>query len=192
NDTAWSSSAAWGDLDGDGYPDLYVCHYANWGFFPPDYKHPTDCHYDGKTRDVCPPKNFTAMPHILYRNNGNGTFTDVSKSAGLRVASEERDYEQLRYLGEKGPNREFDQRRFDDAARVLRTADKEKTYGKGLGVIMVDVNNDGRPDIYVANDTVDNFLYMNRSVPGKIQLEEIGFAAGVALDDRGQPNGSMG
>jgi hypothetical protein len=59
-------------------------------------------------------------------------------------------------------------------------------------VVIADVNGDGKPDIYVANDTVDNFLYMNRSIPGHIRLEEIGMAAGVARDDKGIPNGSMG
>jgi hypothetical protein len=75
----WTTSAAWGDLDGDGFPDLYVCHYADWSFA----KNPS-CAYDGATRDVCPPKQFVALPHVLYRNNGDGTFTDVSEAAGIR------------------------------------------------------------------------------------------------------------
>src|SRR5262249_39570537 len=135
--------------------------------------------YDGKTRDVCPPKNFDPLPHKVYRNNGDGTFTEVSKEAGLRVPRVEKDYEALTWLSE-------------DARKRLREADKNKEYRKGLGVLAVDVNADGRPDIYVANDTVDNFLYMNRSEPGKIRFEEIGLAAGVARDDKGSPQGSMG
>jgi hypothetical protein len=142
----WTTSAAWADLDGDGWPDLYVCQYVDWSF---EKNHPTDCTY-GKGRDVCPPKSFTALPHRLFRNNGNGTFRDVSKEAGLR------------------------------------------NDGKGLGVLAVDVNSDGKPDLYVANDTTDNFLYLNRSTPGKIVLEEKGLASQVAVDDMGGPNGSMG
>jgi hypothetical protein len=166
-DGLWTTSAAWADLDGDGYPDLYVCQYVNWSF---EKNHPINCNYDGTTRDVCPPKTFTALPHRLFRNNGNGTFTDVSKEAGLR----------------------------DD--------------GKGLGVLIVDVNGDGKPDIYVGNDTTDNFLYLNRSTgpgkgdrtskitgpvpfsgpPGKIVLEEKAAACHVAVTDLGQATGSMG
>ncbi|OWK39750.1 hypothetical protein FRUB_05640 [Fimbriiglobus ruber] len=63
---------------------------------------------------------------------------------------------------------------------------------KGLGVVVVDVDGDGRPDVYVTNDTVDNYLYINQSVPGRIRFREEGLTAGVARDDQGRPNGSMG
>ena len=150
----WSSSAAWGDLDGDGWPDLYVCQYGDWSF---EKNHPLDCFYftSGKTgkerlRDICPPRRFKALPHKLYHNNRDGTFTEVGAKLGLR------------------------------------------SDGKGQGVIMVDLNNDGRPDLYVTNDTDENFLYFNRSKLGEIRLEEKGLSAGVARDDNGVPNGSMG
>jgi hypothetical protein len=61
-----------------------------------------------------------------------------------------------------------------------------------MGVLLVDVNGDGRPDVYVANDTDDNFLFMNRGKAGEIALEEVGGYAGVARDERGNSNGSMG
>ncbi len=152
----WTTSAAWADLDGDGYPDLYVCQYVNWSFA----NHPECVGYTSNVeRDVCPPKSFDGLPHKLYRNNGNGTFTDVSKEAGLRP--------------------------------IPNDPDKQEP-GKGLGVIIVDVDGDGKPDIYVANDTVDNFLYINHSTPGHFRFEEIGLPSGVARDERGVPNGSMG
>jgi hypothetical protein len=143
----WTTSAAWGDLDGDGRPDLYLCQYVDWSL---PHNHPTDCSYDGRTRDVCPPRRFRPLPHKLFRNNGDGTFTDVSKEAGLR----------------------------ED--------------GRGLGVLLVDVNGDGRTDVYVANDTEDNFLYLNRSTPGKLRLEEKGMFLAVARDGGGASTGSMG
>src|SRR5579875_2968935 len=69
-DGLWTTSAAWGDLDGDGYADLYVCQYVDWSF---EHNHPLHCTYDGHTRDVCPPKNFKGLEHKLFRNLGNGT-----------------------------------------------------------------------------------------------------------------------
>jgi hypothetical protein len=178
-DGLWTTSAAWGDLDGDGYADLYVCQYVNWSF---EHNHPLKCTYDGHTRDVCPPKQFTGLEHKLFKNLGNGTFQDVSKEAGLRVARTDAEFEQLTWLS---------QRSRDRLKRDVTEGDTK--FGKGLGVLMVDVNGDGKPDIYVANDTVDNFLYINRSTkPGEFRFEELGMASGTARDDQGTPNGSMG
>lgn len=145
----WTTSAAFADLDGDGYPDLYICQYVNWSFA----NHP-QCTYDGKTPDVCPPKNFDGLPHKLFHNDGKGGFSDVGKQAGLKSG---------------GPN-----------------------ASKGLGVLIVDVDGDGKPDIYVCNDTVDNFLYINKSKRGELLFDEQGIFSGSARDDRGVANGSMG
>jgi hypothetical protein len=147
---SWSTSAGWADFNGDGYPDLYVCHYVDWSFT----NHPTNCTYDGKTPDVCAPKKFAGLQHKVFRNNCDGTFTDVSAAAGLRAGG--------------------------------------KDASKGLGVVLVDVNGDGKPDIYVANDTVDNFLYINHSTKSEIRFEERGIFSGVARDGSGSPTGSMG
>ena len=148
-DNLWSTSAGWGDLDGDGFPEVYVAHYGDWGF---DTNHPTNCSYDGgKTRDVCQPRVFKALPHTVYKNNRDGTFADISSTLNLR------------------------------------------TDGKGIGVLVVDVNADGRPDVYAANDTDDNFLYVNATKPGgPPAFDEVGLFAGVARDDGGMRNGSMG
>jgi hypothetical protein len=145
----WANSAAWGDLDGDGYPDLYVCQYVDWSFA----NHPT-CSFNDKTPDVCPPEQFQGLAHKVYRNRGDGRFTDVSDAAGLRKGG--------------------------------------RHASKGLGVLMVDVNLDGRPEIYVANDTVDKFFYVNHSGPGAIRLREEAMLAGVACGAEGRANGSMG
>jgi enediyne biosynthesis protein E4 len=141
----WATSAAFADFDGDGYPDLYVCQYVDWSFA----NHPV-CVYDGTHPDLCNPKKFNALPHKVYRNNGDGTFADASATAGLRPG------------------------------------------GKGLGVVAADLDGDGKPDAYVANDTTDNFLYRNESVPGAIRFAETGGLAGVARDGNGAMNGSMG
>ena len=146
-DLTWGTSAGWGDLDGDGFPDLYVCQYGDWSF---EKKHPTDCYYVANVRDVCQPRRFEPLPHRLYRSHGNGTFSEESG--------------RLRF----------------------------RTDGRGLGVVIADYTNDGKPDVYAANDTDENFLYVNRTDGGKLALEEKGFSASVSLDDRGRPNGSMG
>ena len=140
----WSTSAAFGDLDGDGYPELYVCQYVDWSFA----KHPSCSTSMSKgPRDVCPPQRFAALPHKLFRNTGKGKFVDITEESKLRID------------------------------------------GKGLGVVIADLNGDGLPDIYAANDASDNFLYLNR---GKGRLEEKGALAGVAVDENGYYNGSMG
>jgi hypothetical protein len=199
-DRLWTTSAAWADLDGDGYPDLYVCQYVNWsldadrsflkksrpltgllnssplpgvisaasGLFAQTRINSPVCPGYTKEfdRDVCAPKVFKGLDHVVYRNNRNGTFTNVTHKVGLNLYGK---------LDRKG---------------------NQVEVGKGLGVISADFNNDGRPDIYVANDTVDNFLYMNRTPRGqnrgRIRLEEIATRAGVAGGQQGEPNGSMG
>jgi hypothetical protein len=139
----WGTSAGWADLNADGHLDLYLAHYVNWSF----ENHPFCQGTDRGDRDVCPPRNFEALPHTLYYSRGDGTFDEASTLAALR------------------------------------------SDGKGLGVLLADVEPDGDVDIYVANDTTDNFLYVN---DGRGRFEEAGIARGVALDDNGVPNGSMG
>ena len=77
-DTQWSSSAAWGDLNGDGAEDLYVAHYVNWS---PDNDPP--CYYkELKNRDVCPPREFSGLPNILYLSDGRGGFVSPGHAFG--------------------------------------------------------------------------------------------------------------
>ena len=142
-DNSWSTSDGWGDIDGDGFPDLYVCHYCDWSF-----AHNRRCPglSPGVPRDVCPPEWFKPLVHALFKNEAGKAFRDVA------------------------------------------AANKFTATGYGLGVVVMDVNDDGKPDIYVANDTTSNFLFMNRNG----RLEEKGLAAGVAVDDAGKKNGSMG
>lgn len=148
-DHFWATSAAFADLDGDGFPDVYLCQYFDWSW---------EKHWIGRfsVRDIPPPRLFASRPHALYHNDGKGHFQNVSAAAGIRV---------------KNPDNNF---------------------GKGLGVVIVDVNGDGRPDIYVTNDTTDNFLYLNRSTPGALKFDERGLEMGVAVDGYGSPNGSAG
>jgi hypothetical protein len=143
-DKLWSSSAAWGDFNGDGHLDLYLAHYVNWSPENHPFCRPPAPH---KEREICSPKQFQGLPDAIYYSQGDGTFVDASSRAGL------------------------------------------KPDGKGLGVVAADVDLDGDLDVYVGNDTVENFLFLN---DGSGKFAEVGLAAGVATDDRGVPDGSMG
>ena len=140
----WSSSCAFADYDRDGYLDLYVVNYI---VFDIDVNPWCGLKEKG-IRAYCEPDNFPAQSDTLYRNNGDGTFTDVTKSAGIY-----------------------------------------NTTGKGLGVVWGDYNNDGTPDIYVANDSTENFFYHNN---GDGTFEESGFMVGVALSEDGAAENGMG
>src|SRR5271167_4812407 len=138
----WSSSAVWFDYDNDGRLDLFVCQFAEF-----DKSVPCGTDSDG-THHYCIPRIFKPRPSWLFHNNGDGTFTDVSKETGI-------------------------------AAHL----------GKAWGVVATDINNDGRMDLFVSNDTVANFLFMNH---GGGRFEEDGFAAGVAYSGEGRARSGMG
>jgi hypothetical protein len=142
-DDSWATSAGWGDIDGDGYPDLYVCHYVDWSFQNNPF---CEGIVKGVKREVCPPQRFKPLKHAFFKNEKGKAFRDISDELGF------------------------------------------KAEGCGLGVVLADLNDDGKPDIYVANDASNKFLFFNRG--GK--LEEKGILAGAAVDDLGYYSGSMG
>jgi len=140
----WCSSAVWFDYDNDGRLDLFVCHFVDF-----DKAKSKDCHAgEDAKRGYCIPHLYKPMPSWLFHNNGDGTFTDVSKPSGIG-----------------------------------------NYPGKAWGVVATDINNDGRVDLFVANDTVANFLFANR---GNGRFEEIGTQAGVAYSAEGRPRSGMG
>jgi hypothetical protein len=169
----WATSAAFADLDGDGFPDLYVCQYVNWSW---DNNPRCKDLAGGGRHDVCSPDSFDAIPHLLYHNEGGRAFVEVGTAAGLRRPRPEDAYARLTHLDAEGRER-------------LRRADRAKDFGKGLGVLIADLDDDGRPDIYVANDASGNLLYLNR---GAMHFEEVGKEHGVAYNDAGNATGSMG
>jgi len=143
DDKLWSSSAAWGDLNGDGALDLYVAHYVDWTFD----NNPICEGPPGHPREVCPPRQFKGLPHAIYFGNGEGQFRDVTTACGVQPT------------------------------------------GKGLGVVLADIDLDGDLDIYITNDTVANFLFQN---DGTGEFTDTSLTSGAALSDLGNPDGSMG
>ena len=142
--SGWSTSATFADLDADGDLDLFVTRYLDWRI-----EIERECYSLTGLADYCSPKNYDVpTSDLLFRNNGDGTFTDISRTAGLATA-----------------------------------------VGNGLGVIADDANNDGRLDIFVANDGTPNHLWMNL---GSMRFAESALMSGVAIDQDGAPKAGMG
>ena len=139
----WSVSGLWIDYNNDGLLDLFVSNYCKWEVNKDPF-----CGPKQSQRSYCHPKNYAPLPNTLYRNNGDGTFTDVSAETGIN-----------RYRG------------------------------KGMGAVMADYDGDGFPDIFVANDTMPNFLFHN--VGGK-KFEEVALESGVAYPESASPISGMG
>jgi hypothetical protein len=148
-DTHWAMGAAFGDYDGDGLEDLFVSHYAAYDLHDlPAFGSMVNCQYYG-IKVQCGPAGLKGSPDNLYHNNGDGTFVDVSKQAGVH-----------------------------DPDNLL-----------GLTAVWSDFNNDGRPDLFVANDGANNYLYRN---DGNGHFTDVGYPAGVALDENGKALANMG
>ena len=143
NGQKWSSSCAFVDYDHDGNLDLYVVNYLDY-----DIGKDRDWHDPRGRRIYSNPQVYAGISDTLYRNSGDGIFTDVTRQAGVYNSD-----------------------------------------GKGLGVTCGDYDNDGRIDIYVANDTTPNFLYRN---VGGGRFIDIAPLAGAAYNEHGVAEGGMG
>ena len=191
----YNFGVAVGDYDNDGREDLFVC---------------------GAARNV------------LYHNNGDGTFTDVTAESGiggkpentLSVAAAWFDYDNDGLLDLIVSNYTFwtpkldfrctmdskdyycDPRRYPSVpARLYHNLGNGKfvdvtaqagfaaSPGKGMGISIADFNGDGRPDVFIANDTEPNSLFINQ---GNGRFEEKGLEMGVAYDDNAHTGSSMG
>jgi hypothetical protein len=149
SDPRWSTGAAFVDYDHDGWLDLIVPNYVDYDLNNlPEFGKDKTCQYKGIAVQ-CGPRGMRGSGDSLFRNNGDGTFTDVSKKAGV-----------------SDPNGYF-----------------------GMSVVCSDFDNDGRIDIYVANDSTPNLFYQNN---GDGSFKEIGFLSGTALSQDGVEQGSMG
>lgn len=139
----WSTCAVWFDYDEDGKLDLFVSSFVYY-----DKTLNVLCTDNVNRRYYCIPRHYKPSPSHLFRNNGDGTFTDVSRESGIA-----------------------------------------NSPGKSFGAVATDLNNDGLMDLFVANDTMPNFLFINK---GGGKFEESGLAAGVAFSAAGQARSGMG
>jgi hypothetical protein len=138
----WGTSCAWLDYDRDGRLDLYIANYVRYASLRDDQP----CYVRGR-RSYCIPQPYQGSSGVLFHNEGEGRFRDVTREAGLH--------------------------------------DPEM---KALGVAVADFDEDGWPDLIVANDTVANRLFHNRE--GRFQ--EIAGRAGIAVGESGAPRAGMG
>jgi hypothetical protein len=143
-DAKWGAGCAFADLDRDGDLDLWVANYVD-----ADRAHSPFCG-DSRSgvRFYCHPLKYDPLPSTVYRNDGNGVFTDVSASSGVGA---------------------------------LRS--------NGLGVVVADYDEDGLPDVFVANDTMPNFLFHNT---GGMRFTETGLVSGIAVGADGRARAGMG
>ena len=141
----WSTSAAFADYDRDGYLDLYVARYVDFALDNHKF-----CGNQAKNiKAYCHPDVYDPVPGILFRGRGDGTFEDVTRSAGVHVEDE----------------------------------------GKSLGVVWGDYDNDGDVDLYVANDSMRNFLFRNE---GGGKFTDVTLLAGVGYSEDGKTQAGMG
>ncbi len=147
-DSHWSTNCAFGDYDRDGDLDLYVANYLAFSELTVAKRGASsNCKYLG-IDVMCGPRDLVGDPDVLYRNNGDGTFTDVTRAAGIV-----------------------------DPGHY------------GFGVVFSDLDGDGWPDIFVANDSVPNLLFRNNRDG---TFSEIGLRSGLALSADGKAQSSMG
>ena len=144
----WNTGCAFVDYDRDGHLDLFVANYIDLDLKTAPVPESGPCLYKG-IMVACGPPGLLGGKNILYRNNGNGTFTDVSEKSGIWKAG--------------------------------------GTYG--LGVLTADLDNDGWPDIYVANDSTASALYQNKK---NGTFSDIALESGCALSADGKPQAGMG
>jgi hypothetical protein len=168
----WSISAGWFDYDNDGDLDLFVANYVTWSI-----ETEPECKVEN-VRAYCSPNSYEGQPNFLYRNNGAGTFTDVSEASGIAkyvgkgMGVAFADYDGSGFTDVFVSNDTFRHFLFRNkgdgtfAEQAILSGVAYNENGKsiaGMGTDFRDVNNDGRPDIFVVAMIGDTFpLFLNR------------------------------
>ncbi len=145
----WTSSAAFADVDCDGWLDLYVVNYVEYSH---ELNRRMDCGENQGRRDYCSPRMFNGIQDFLYMNHKDGTFKEVAREVGMGIKN---------LQGE----------------------------AKGLGVVATDADLDGDVDLFVANDSTANFLFIN---DGTGRFVEDALVRGCAYAWNGEGQAGMG
>ncbi|HZR66762.1 MAG TPA: CRTAC1 family protein [Terriglobales bacterium] len=249
------AGCAFFDYDNDGWMDIYLVNSGKCDFFDPQtplrnalYKNNHDGSFTDVTAKAGVPGGGYGMGVaaadydgdgwtdllvtqyngvILYHNNGDGTFTDVTKKAGLPLVGwatsavwfdydndgkldlficrfVDFDKSKNQFCGNRDTGLRYycTPRVYDPAPSWLFHNNGDGTFtdiseasgiarslGKAWGAVACDVNNDGLVDLFIANDTVPNFLFLNR---GNGKFQEVGLEADVGFSAEGKPRSGMG
>ncbi len=194
-DGRWSTGAAFGDYDGDGFLDLMVSNYVDFHLNDlPGFGSVPTCKFRGI--DVqCGPRGLKGAGDALFHNNGDGTFTNVAKSAGVDDPNgyyglgivwsdfNNTGRQDIYVANDSGPNFLYKNEgngKFTDVGLESGTAVSEDgSEQASMGVAIGDYNHTGRPSLYVSNFAdEDNALYRN---DGNWDFHDVSYQAGVAL-----------
>lgn len=184
----WSIHAVWADFDNDGWLDLFVVNYCKWD---PDTE-PWCGDTATNTRTYCHPSKYAPLPNRLYRNNRNGTFTDISKETGIDgylgkgmgAAAADLDGDgwiDIFVANDAQPNFLFHNLghwKFQETGMPAGVALNE--FGKAvssMGVDFRDMDNDGRPDLFITDLSNEGFLLLRNTASG---FTDVSDASGVA------------
>jgi len=194
-DGHWASGASFGDYDGDGFVDLMVADYVDFHLDDlPQFGSSSMCKYRGV--DVqCGPRGLRGAVDILYHNNGDGSFTDVSKQAGVSNPSGYyglgviwADFNNTgrpdiymtndstpKFLYRNLGNGKFEEIGFESGTALSNEGAEQASMGIAVG----DYNHTGRPSLFVNNFENENAdLYRN---DGDWNFSEVSFPSGVAM-----------
>ena len=187
DDPRWSTSASFSDYDADGDLDLFVANYVDF-----TVTGAKACHEPAGARDYCGPLQFRPLPDRLFRNNGNGTFADVSESAGIArtsgnglgvaAADFNQDGRSDFYVANDGMANHLWLNRgngtFADEALLSGTAFNADGRPEGsMGLAVGDPDNDGDDDIVATNITRETHAFYRNL--GRGQFEDARVAGGL-------------
>ena len=187
NNHGWGTSAAFFDYDNDGFLDLFICNYVDFSL-----DHNVYCGSPDRGRGYCSPENFAGTPCVLYHNNGDGTFTDVTASSGiggytckaLGVVTADftgNGYQDIYVANDRLGNMLFlnhGNGSFEEAGTLAGAAYTASGRAQsGMGVAAADYDGDGRLDVVVTNLSLEGYSLFHND--GDASFTDVSFPSGI-------------